>query len=176
MAQKHVLKSGAGVRLVGLLISVGLLSACSQMPGDGLFTDAQSSACPPGCASSLKADDNQMYIRLAKYNTPMLRLGTSRLDIGGECYASLHPSNSILVTIDGAMGAPNIYSPADQSSTTATCKNGKFSISVDLNGIPPVGSYVLRVQLVARDQNNAVHINASEGNDNLSFIRTNLAP
>lgn len=174
MAQKHQLRDRTGLKLVGFLISLGLLSSCSQMPGDGLFTDAQSSVCPPGCASSLKADDGQMYIKFSNTNTVQLRAGTTRVDIGGECYPSLYPANAIFVTVANN-SSPKIWGVTNKT-TTPICKNGKFDISVDLNALPAVGTYILRVQLIAYDKNGVAHFNASEGVADMTVIRTNVAP
>jgi hypothetical protein len=143
------------------------------MEGDGLFSDAQASKCPPGCASDLKPNDNQMYIKIMNEGSPQLSAAAKvyTLDIGGECYASLYPDNEIIVTIDDNQNFD--YFGLNANKYKAECRNGKFDITIHVGGLPVPRNFTVRAKLVAIDSEGVEHINASNGSSSMDFIRTN---
>lgn len=176
MSEKH----SRGLRLAGLMMSIGVLSACSQMQNDSLFTDVQSSTCPPGCVDSLKADDSQVVIKILnstiQLNTRYSKLGAllyreTRADIGGECYTSLYTNNRIFVKVysgSNLVSPTPSYAGVNDVAGVARCINGRFSISVDFSGVSNPGTYLVEAQLVAYDANGAQHVNQSEGISNVT--------
>lgn len=166
-------KYSCSLRMAGLAVSLGMLSACSQIEGDGLFSDMQASLCPPGCTDSLKADDNQIVIKIAN-STEILAAATSRVDIGGECYASLYPKNAIFVSVQNSSGADvfpaRSYFGFNTETLTTQCNNGRFDIVVDMGVL--TGTNTIRVQIVGYDDDGAQHVNESEG---VSFVTVRRA-
>jgi len=150
------------------LSAVFLLAACTQYSDGGLVGDYQSSSlCPAsGCADATASEN---YLSLTS-NTSSVNITTNSsgvsnpVTIGGDCYASLYPSNSItgsvVIQTSNAPVTASILSNS-AATTTPTCHNGRWEVSIDTRNIPAGNVYTVKLQLIAYDAAGASHVNTA---------------
>jgi hypothetical protein len=145
---------------------VAALSACSQYQDNGLLGNAKADICPPGCSQSIKSDDTQISIKIMNASPMTLIAPDGRVDVSGECYPSLYPTNRIAVkvlnTANTATYAVTYYALDPANVNNVFCKNGRFSFTVDASGLG-AGGYNIQAQLLAYDSSNNLHTNDADG-------------
>lgn len=149
---------------VTILLAFCSLAACNQY-SDGLVGDFQeTSKCPAnGCANQ---NANENYISLDTKTSVINVTGGNPITIGGDCYASTFPTNTITATVtyqtSGAPVAAAVSSNTGSSQTPA-CRKGRFEVTIDTRNLPASNVYSVRLELVAYDANNTPHRNAASG-------------
>lgn len=157
-------------RLVFLASLLGL-SACNQYQDNGLLSDAKEDVCPPGCSQNIKADDSQISIKIMN-SSPVTMVGSdTRVDISGECYPSIYPTNKITVSIlnnsNGSFTA-TYYGIDPANVNNVSCKNGRFNFALDTSTLP-AGAYNIRATLLAYTSSGVEHRNDSDGSSYVSL-------
>lgn len=157
-----------GFVLTGLL---AFLSACAQYQDNSLITDAKADECPPGCASSLKADSTKISIKILN-NTIILRAvsttvpqGETRADVSGDCYASLYPRNVITVKVLNTANTTTYSVPyygLGTDTNSVSCINGRFNFVVDMSTLA-AGGYTIAATMTAYDAAGTAYANVADG-------------
>ena len=142
------------------------LSACSQYQDNSLLTDKKDDICPPGCSQSIKSDDTQISLKIMNASPITLLAPDGRVDVSGECYPSLYPTNKIVVKVLNTSNtltyAVTYYAVDPTNVNNVACKNGRFSFTVDASGLA-AGGYSIQASLQAFDSSGVLHTNDADG-------------
>lgn len=143
---------------------VASLTACSQISENSLLTDQ---GVDP-TTYSLTTEPIVTELLLKADNKNLGTVTSARvLELSGDCFASTYPSHRITATANGVTKA--IYN-IDSTKSAASCKNGRFNISLAAS-LLATGTSKIVLTLVAYDANSVSYTSAN-GITEFSVIRS----
>jgi hypothetical protein len=154
-----------------LLAGLFLLAGCGGYSDGGLVGDyVAASKCPAnGCAEQV-ADANYISLK-AGTSSIVVPTTSNRVDISGDCYASMYPQNLINVSVSQTTGAavPVEVISANSATPAPTCKRGRFNLVLSTAALPANAAYTVRLEMVGIDTAGARHTNAAGGNASITL-------
>ncbi len=136
-----------------ILLALGLfISSCQSYSENGFMSDYSSLVkCPAnGCADQTPSE-HEMTV---SYAGPTIQSpsGDQSIQIGGDCYASTFPSNTIIPTAVNQSGqALTNVTFAAVNGQTLQCVGGRYNVMINATNLAAPGNYRIRFQLVASD-------------------------
>ncbi|MEN0057422.1 MAG: hypothetical protein AAGB31_01200 [Bdellovibrio sp.] len=120
------------LRNIILLLMFVYLSACGQITGEGLLSDAKEDT--DDYYVDLTPSSAELYMAVS---SSVIYNATTKAEMTGECYISTYPSHYIQAYLASTSGS--VLAVLDvhnnTSGTTAQCKNGRFDIIVNTSGV-----------------------------------------
>jgi hypothetical protein len=157
-----------------MILGFCAFTGCNQYSDGGLVGNYQdTSKCPANGCANQAASANVLKLSTTGNAVSLFPAATdTKVEIGGDCYASTYPNNKINVTVVTQNGNTPVVAPVySASADTPACRKGKYDVVVDITKLGLGAIYTVKLELVAYDSAGASVTNAGGGNIYLNLVR-----
>jgi hypothetical protein len=137
-----------------LILALGLIiSSCQSYSENGFMSDISSLVkCPANGCADQTPNQNEMTVSYGGPRPIQSPSGDQSIQIGGDCYASTFPDNTIISTALDQFGNPlSGIAFSAVNGATLRCVNGRYNVMINATNLTAPGNYRIRFQLVASD-------------------------